>query len=68
MSLGWEAQKRIHRCLMQVDIINGKLWIQCSQTEESLAEEFVRRGVPKDQIVVGLRPPEMREHSEYAVV
>ena len=36
--------KRVHGCLVHVDIIGGKIWIQRDRTKDEIAEEFVRWG------------------------
>ncbi len=66
LSVGWDDGKRVHYCLAHVDVINGKLWIQHDGTEEGIAKELTRAGVPKDCIVLGFRSPELRKHTEFA--
>ena len=65
--LGRENAKRVHGCLVHIDIINGKLWIQRDGTEHGIANELVNAGVTKDHIVLGFRSPEIRKHTEFAV-
>lgn len=67
VSIGWQKVKRIHGCLIHIDIINGKVWIQRDGTEHGIANELVAAGIPKDQIVLGFYTPEVRQHTEYAV-
>ncbi len=31
VTLGWQQDKRIHGCLVHIDIIDGKLWIEMIQ-------------------------------------
>ena len=66
MSLGWQKVKRIHGCLIHIDIINGKVWIQRDGTEHGIAKELVKAGIPQDHIVLGFRPAEIRQYTEYA--
>ena len=66
MTQGWNQNRRVHHCLIQVDIIDGKFWIQNDGTEEGVATDLERAGVPKDQIVLGFRRPELRPYTEYA--
>jgi hypothetical protein len=66
MLLGREGVKRVHGCLVHVDIIGGKIWIQRDGTEDGIAEELVRAGVPKEHIVLGFRSPQMRRFTEFA--
>ena len=65
--LGRENARRVHGCLVHIDIINGKLWIHRDGTEHGIANEFVNAGVPKDCIVLGFRSPEIRKYTEFAV-
>jgi len=67
VSVGWQKIKRIHGCLIHIDIINDKIWIQRDGTEEGIANALVNAGIPKDRIVLGFHAPEVRQHTEYAV-
>ncbi len=67
MSIGWQGVRRIHGCLIHVDIINDKVWIQRDGTEHGIAAELVAAGIPKDRIVLGFHSPEVRQHTNYAV-
>lgn len=66
MILGREDGKRVHGCLIHVDIINGKIWIQRDGTEQGIANELVDAGVLKEHIVLGFRSSELREHTDFA--
>jgi hypothetical protein len=68
VSLGWEkGHRRIYHCIFHVDIIDGKIWIQCDNTNKPIARELLAAGVPRDHIVLGFHPPELRRDTEYAV-
>lgn len=67
ITLGWNAGKRVHFLLVHIDIVGGKVWIEKDNTEDGVAAELVQAGIPKSQIVLGFRPPEVRKHTEYAV-
>ena len=67
VNVGWDNGKRVHGCLVHIDIIDGKLWLQRDGTEHGIAKELVQAGVPKDHIVLGFRPAEVRQYTEYAV-
>ncbi len=64
---GREDGRRVHGCLIHIDIINGKFWIHRDGTERGIANELVSHGIPKDRIVLGFRSPEIRKHTEFAV-
>jgi hypothetical protein len=67
MIVGREGVKRVHGCLIHIDIIDGKLWIQRDGTEDGIATELLKAGIPKNKIVLGFRSPEMRKLTEFAV-
>ncbi|WP_375471996.1 XisI protein [uncultured Nostoc sp.] len=67
MDLGWDDDRRIHGCLVHIDLIDGKIWIQRDGTEEGIAADLERAGIPKEHIVLGFRPPELRPYTGYAV-
>ncbi len=60
-------QRRVHGCLVHIGIIKDKFWIQRDGTETGIANELLNAGVPKGQIVLGFRSPEMRKMSELVV-
>lgn len=67
MSVGWEDKCRVHGCIVHIDIIGGKLWIQRDGTEHGIALDLVEAGIPNEHIVLGFRSPEIRQYTEYAV-
>jgi hypothetical protein len=67
ITLGWNAGKRVHFPLVHIEIVGGKLWIEKDNTEDGVATELVQAGIPKSQIVLAFRSPEVRKHTEYAV-
>lgn len=67
LSVGWDGQRRVHGCVIHVDIIDGRCWIQRDGTEEGVAVELERKGVPKDRIVLAFKRPATRALTEYAV-
>ena len=67
VNVGWHGQRRIYGCFLHLDIINGKIWIQHNGSEDDIAEELVKMGVPKQDIVIGFHAPYKRQFTEYAV-
>ena len=67
MILGREGKRYVHGCLIHVDIIDEKFWIQRDGTELGVATELVEAGVPKDRIILGFKSPERRKDTEFAV-
>ena len=69
LTLGWEERetRRVHGCLVHLDIIDDKIWVQRDGTEYGIAQELVDAGVPKDRIVLAFHPSYKRPHTEFAV-
>ncbi len=66
VNVGWKDGGRVHGALVHIDIIDGKVWIQRDGTEDGMAEDFVRAGIPRDHIVLGFHPPRVRPMTDYA--
>jgi hypothetical protein len=67
VTIGWDGRKFVHDCLLHLDIIEGKIWVQRNMTDIDLDTIFAENGVPKTDIVLGFLSPKMREYSDYAV-
>jgi XisI protein len=65
--MGWHHDRRVHHCVMHIDVRNDKIWILHNTTEHELDLELLAIGVPKSDIVLGLHPPELRQFTGYAV-
>lgn len=65
--MGWDGPRHVHQILIQLDIIDGKIWLQCDNTDAVVAHDLEHAGVPKKDIVLGFQPPEVRPLTEYAV-
>lgn len=68
MYSGWNGDYRIHGSVLHVDIRDGKVLIQHDGTEEGIAEELVEKGIPRDKIVLALKHPSIRPHTDFAAV
>jgi len=67
LDIGWEKSRRIHDCIFDFDIIDGKIWLQENNTDIELDEYLEEMGISKKEIVVGFHHPSMRKYSDYAV-
>lgn len=66
-NLGWHNKKRIHGCVVHIEIINSKIWIQQDGIEDGIANDFLRAGIPKSDIVLAFHPPDIRKFTDFAV-
>lgn len=60
MLVGREGIRRVHDCLIHIDIVGGKIYIQRDGTEKGIANDFVRADIPKHQIVLAFCSLELR--------
>jgi hypothetical protein len=67
MYAGWHGPYRIHGSVLHIDIRQEKIWIQYDGTEDGIAEELVKAGIPRDRIVLAFKPPEIRPYTDFAV-
>ena len=64
--VGWRGDRYIHQTILHFEIRGGKIWIQENRTEVEVGDELINLGVPKEDIVLGLQPPELRQFTGYA--
>ena len=65
---GWgRDEERVHFTVADLEIVNGKVWIHADNTDIVIARKLEERGIPKSDIVLGFRAPEVRAETEYAV-
>lgn len=67
VNVGWSNKRRVYGCLVHMDIIDGKIWVQYDGTEEGLTADLERAGIPKEHIVLGFHPQNIRQYTDYAV-
>lgn len=68
VNLGWKDNStRIYGCVLHVDIVDGKIWVQHDGTEDAIADQLAVRGVPKQDIVLAYHAPHLRQYTEFAV-
>jgi hypothetical protein len=68
MQTGWDhKQHRVQGSVIHLDIIKGKIWIQFNGTDRNIADELVKAGVSKEDIVLAEKPPHIRQYTGYGV-
>jgi hypothetical protein len=66
MNLGWPHGDRITGITVYVRIRDRKFWIEEDWTEDGIATDLVRAGVPKEDIVLAFHEPGMRQYTDFA--
>ncbi|MEM9215512.1 MAG: XisI protein [Cyanobacteria bacterium P01_F01_bin.150] len=68
VNVGWKnADTRIYGCVIHVDIINNKIWVQHDGTEDAIADQLTEKGVPKQDIVIAYHAPHVRQYTDFAI-
>lgn len=67
MDIGWASNRRVNNIYLHVHLKGGKIWIEEDWTEEGLATELLRAGIPREDIVLAFHSPERRHLTEFAV-
>jgi len=65
--VGWTSEERIKGISLHLRIKNEKIYIEEDWTEEGIANELLREGVPKEDIVLAFYDPEARKLTEFAI-
>jgi hypothetical protein len=66
VNVGWQGDRRIYGCVLHLDIVNDKIWIQHNGTEFDIAHELVAAGIDKQNIVLGFHSSFKRQFTEFA--
>jgi hypothetical protein len=67
MHVGWDGVRRVHGAVVHIDIRGGKVWIQYDGTSRPVAEELEAAGIPREDIVLGFHPAELRPLTGFGV-
>lgn len=65
---GWYEKRYIYNVLYHFQIKpDGKVWLLVNNTEEQVAEQLVKKGIPAADLVIGFHPVSMRPYTGFAV-
>ena len=64
---GWRQKKRVRGITVHIQIKSNKIWLEEDWTEEGMANELLKLGVPASDIVLGFHSPEVRQFTEFAL-
>ena len=67
-SIHWHQNKRQYGCYLHIEVKkDNQIWIHHDGTDLAVADELVKRGIPKSQIVLGFRSPFYRKLTDFAM-
>lgn len=65
---GWNEQKHVSDVIIVARVKDNKIWIDADWTEEGIATDLLRWGVPPADIVLAFHHPSLREEPEPILV
>ena len=66
-NIGWQNKRRIHGCVLNVVLREGKLWIQHDGLGDGITNDLLEAGVKPEEIVLAFFTPAERKHLPFAV-
>ena len=66
LDIGWNGNRYVFSPIFHFDIIDGKIWMQCNNTEWEVVDYLMEHGVDRQDIVLGFVPPHARKFSGFA--
>jgi XisI protein len=64
--VGWSKGRRLLELALYLRIRDGKVWLEANYGPDRVAEMLIDAGIPRNHIVLGFQPPELRHLTEYA--
>jgi hypothetical protein len=64
VTLGWDKNSFVYSPVLHFDIKENKIWIQQNWTDILLDDELIKRGVDRNDIVLGFLPIYAREYAQ----
>lgn len=65
--VGWFNQERNRDITLYLRVKSGKVWVEEDWLEHGITTDLIAAGIPKEDIVLGFQPPNMRPLTEFAV-
>ena len=67
IDLGWNEYRRIYNCVFHLEIRDSKIWIQRNQTDRHICDVLISMGVAKEDIILGVQHPDLRQYTGLGV-
>ncbi|MCW5852502.1 MAG: XisI protein [Anaerolineae bacterium] len=67
LNVTWAQYRCVQSAQVFVRLRNEKIWIEEDWTQDGIATELIKAGVPSEDIVLGFQPEEMRPYTEFAI-
>lgn len=68
VNVGFRKRYRIYGAFIHIDVkYDGKVWLQHDGTDLEVALRLNEMGIPKEDIVLGFHPEELRQYTDFAI-
>lgn len=67
MTLGWQKGDRFNGATVYGCLQDNKVWIEEDWTEDGIATELIKAGVPKADIVLAFHEPQILADTGFAI-
>jgi hypothetical protein len=67
LNIGWKDGEKVNAMSVYVRLKNNKIYIEEDWTEEGIANELIREGIAKEEIVLAFYSPEHRKFTDCAI-
>ena len=68
LKTGWAGGRRVRGATLYLRLRDDKVWVEEDWTEDGIATDLVKSGVPPEDIVPAFHPADVRPYTEYAAV
>ena len=68
LSIGWSNNIYTYGITFHFDIKDDKVWIQQNNTDIDIAEDLIKLGVSREDIVLGFYAPYHRPYTDFPTV
>lgn len=62
LTVGWQGRKQINTIVLHLDIRDGQVWVQCTNTNQDIVEELTERGIDAKDIVLPHKAEAAMDH------
>lgn len=66
LRIGWQGPQYVFSVVFHFEIKNGKVWFQRNTTELEVVDVLMEKGISREDIVLGFRPPYARPYTGFA--
>jgi XisI protein len=63
----WDKGHYSHHADLHLEVRGDKIWVHHDDTKDGIVDELLEAGVPYKHIVMGWHPPDVRQHTPFAV-